>query len=143
MISYLSDTEELDRALASVKHTLLGVYLLHQHFMRHLVEIVGQRRSLPMLVSFGVRLLQFLDILCHFLQHFLLEAALLLRACIERAVGNLYRRSPICSGAIIELHLLRRAGRRLHVLAGGRGIAQHALHGGFSNAWHGERITRR
>jgi hypothetical protein len=55
---YLGDTKELDGALSTVEHAFLGIYLLHNDAMRHLVEVVGQRRSLPMLVPFGIGLLQ-------------------------------------------------------------------------------------
>jgi hypothetical protein len=50
-----------------MKHTFFSIDLLHYHAMRHLVEVIGQRRPLPLLIPLGVGLFEPFDVLCQLL----------------------------------------------------------------------------
>jgi len=136
-------------ALRADKHALFRFDLLEAQAVRQLVEVVGKGRPLPVLVLLGVCLLQALQVLRHLLEHLLLELALRL-AGVERAIGGFDRRPPVLDGRVVELQLLRRAGRRLVVGAGIGGFGEHTLHGRFlydgrhlDRQWQGQMQAKR
>lgn len=123
--SYLCHAEQFDRGFASMEHAFFSLNLLEHEVVGQLAEFMRQWRPSPLLVLFGVLLLEGLHILCHFLQCLLkLTGAWLAR--VKRIVGHPSGCLALVL-AILELQLLCGAGRCLYIGARIRRLGESAF----------------
>jgi hypothetical protein len=123
--SYFCDTKEFDRRSTTIQDAFFSLDLLEDQLLRQLVKVIRQQWSTPLLVLFCVALLQRLHVLRHLLEC-LLELARRHLTRVEGAVGHLDWRACLAS-AIIELQLLRRAGRGQYIGTVVRGVGEGAF----------------